>query len=302
MSIHSTLYTGDDCFYYFIGQPSPDTSCNPWPLLTSTSTLLLHCHILAPKNNNLPNIEWYKDCQGTRVRVYPGGSDPKYSNPVSSGDLIDFDFKFVNFSLVIHNISSSDVGCYWCEVSLNGGEECTLNFHPSSQFCLLEESQYMDTSDCHALSLNEDKVCVASRNKMCDPNSKVSRTQSTSIIEVQSVITKTKTVATHPPLPSLTTSSHLAPQNSRPVTNSVMILKSQPVPGLQAISGPAPSQQELRVGLYMGVGVCCLLLVVILVLLAAVAVLCKAPRDKRGKKNSVAAHNGFCRPLNNVVW
>ncbi len=318
--------TGEDCFYYFTGQPYSDMSCNPWPLLTSSTTLPLHCHILAPKNTHLPNVKWYKDCKGSRVRVFPGGSDSKYSNPIFSGDLAEINFKFVNFSLVIHNISDSDVGCYWCEVSLKGGKECTLDFQPSSQFCLQEESQYVNTSDCHTLALNEDTVCVA--NKMCDPNLQVN-TQFTSIIEQQDAITETNTAATSSSLPlsqlnsaqitsikeqqniitqtntaaAVSPSLSLPQLNSRQMTNSAVrphFSQSQSaVLGLQVASH---SQQELRIGLYIGIGVCCLLLVVILVLLAAVVMLCKVPRAKKHEKNVSDVHDTFPLPLSNVVW
>lgn len=322
-----------DCYYYFVRQPSLDTSCNPWPLLNNATTLPLHCHILAPKNDHLPNVKWYKNGlvgEGTIMRVYPGGRDPKYSNPVSSGDLVDF--KFVNFSLIIHNVSNSDVGCYWCEISVNDGEKCAFNIQPSSQFCLLEGAQYTGTSNCHSFPMNEEMVCVA--NRICGSTVQIDQTSSFSELmesgktlskssSSENVFTSTEqspvidtetntaafesTSAFNTPLSQHFANSFIL--NSGPMMNSVsngMHLSSQPlklVPSgsMQATKTPL-SQQELRVGLYVGVGVCCLLLVVILVLLAAVVVLCKVPRAKRREKESVVASNIRSQPLNNAVW
>ncbi len=331
---HSILPFLGDCYYYFVRQPSLGTSCNPWPLLNNTTTLPLHCHILAPKNDHLPNVKWYKNGlvdEGTIMRVYPGGPDPKYSNPVSSGDLIDF--KFVNFSLIIHNVSNSDMGCYWCEISVNDGEKCAFNIQPSSQFCLLEGAQYTGMSNCHSFPMNEEMVCVAnticgstvqtsiSSSELMESGQTLSTSSSSETVFIstkQSMIdtyqVETNTVAVESTPVSLFSNTPLSQQNSfvlnsGPMMNSVsngMHLSSQPlnvvpIGSMQSTKTPL-SQQELRVGLYVGVGVCCLLLVVILVLLAAVIVLCKVPRAKKREKESVVASNISSQPLNNPVW
>ena len=153
-----------------MAQPSSDRTCNPWPLVTaeSNSTLTLHCNIIAPQNNELPNVQWFiiREEEAEQEMLYPGGSDRKYSNPISSKDISASVFKRVNFSLVIHDVTDVDVGCYLCEVHVTDGNSCWFDMRPSSQFCLLEEDEYDDKDACESIPINDSFVCAS--NMTCD--------------------------------------------------------------------------------------------------------------------------------------
>ena len=152
----------DVCHYKYVRQPSSEATCNPWPLLSADSMLPLHCFIRAPQNDHLPNVIWFKQSDNDTMKVYPGGHSPKYTNPVRSGDVASF--KFVNFTLIIHNVTDSDVGCYHCEINVTAGDDCEFDIRPSNQYCLLDEDEYSDTTNCVSVPMNEDVVCAVNKS------------------------------------------------------------------------------------------------------------------------------------------
>ena len=313
-------------------QPSSETTCNPWPLLSADSVLPLHCFIRAPQNDHLPNVMWYKQSDNDTVKVYPGGHNPKYTNPVWSGDVASF--KFVNFSLIIHNVTNSDVGCYHCEINVTAGDDCEFDIRPSNQYCLLDEDEYSNTTNCVSVPVNEDVVCAVNKTHRLCSTTAVSVTVQPTSLELGVVISTSvalkqqqtskaqssssiseqieTTVLPHSNPPATTTN----PPPQSPSVNSLatssldhsaVIAKNSHAPKVTTVASirstrPPSSQQELRIGLYVGVGVCCLLLVVILILLAAVAVLCKAPGVKKPQRDSIAAASTSTEPLNSTVW
>ena len=128
---------------------------------------------MAPKNDELSNVRWFmaRDDgeQEVRTMLYPGGSSRKYSNPVSSQDVSESLFKQVNFSLVIHDVNDSDLGCYLCEVHVTAGNSCWFDIRPSNQFCLLGENEYDGKDACDSIPSNDSFVCAS--NMTCDLDS-----------------------------------------------------------------------------------------------------------------------------------
>ena len=141
-------------------------SCNPWPYFMSYSgnALVLHCDLLGPQNNDIPNIEWYRSLYSNNdnskpQRIHYGRGKGKFSTPTSSGD-IPSGFKRINFTLFVNDISEADAGCYWCEIRAKAGK-CSFCMKRSSVFCLQKVSAYGDREDCPILPVNNSVVCAS---------------------------------------------------------------------------------------------------------------------------------------------
>ncbi|XP_075599023.1 uncharacterized protein LOC142600092 [Balearica regulorum gibbericeps] len=115
-------------------QPSLLTTPEPWHLLVTQTpakekakegeTVVLNCHFNSPRHPSLTDliVKWYKedekgqmDLLENNVTVLPNNSRVFMSGDISQGDA----------SLVILNVTASDHGIYFCEVSLPDGTVVT---------------------------------------------------------------------------------------------------------------------------------------------------------------------------------
>ena len=164
----------NECLYHYIQQPSSQMDCNPWPYMYyyAGNDLVLHCDVLGPQNSDILNVAWYRefysDGHSWVQRIYSSGSAysyfEKFSTPRSSGD-ISHGFKRINFTLFVNNVSTSDMGCYWCEIVVHS-QNCLFYLRKSSVFCLESWSRYRNKESCSTLAINSSVVCAA--NRTCD--------------------------------------------------------------------------------------------------------------------------------------
>ncbi|NXP56742.1 HAVR2 protein, partial [Heliornis fulica] len=115
-------------------QPSLLTTPEPWHLLVTQTpakekakegeTVLLSCHFNRPRHPSQPDlmVRWYKEDEKgqialleNNVTVLPNNSRVFMSGDMSRGDA----------SLVILNVTTSDHGIYFCEVTLPDGTVVT---------------------------------------------------------------------------------------------------------------------------------------------------------------------------------
>ncbi|NXE29264.1 HAVR2 protein, partial [Ardeotis kori] len=115
-------------------QPSLVTAPEPWHLsVTQTpakekakegETVVLNCHFNSPQHLSLTDlmVKWYKedekgkmDLLENNVTIFPNNSRVFMSGDLSQGDA----------SLVILNVTTSDHGIYFCEVTLPDGKVVT---------------------------------------------------------------------------------------------------------------------------------------------------------------------------------
>ncbi|KFQ66848.1 hypothetical protein N334_12260, partial [Pelecanus crispus] len=115
-------------------QPSLLTTSEPWHLLVTQTpskekakegeTVVLNCHLNSPRRPSLTDlmVKWYKedekgqmDLLKNNVTVLPNNSRLFMSGDLSQGDA----------SLVILNVTTSDHGIYFCEVTLPEGKVVT---------------------------------------------------------------------------------------------------------------------------------------------------------------------------------
>ncbi|XP_054661835.1 uncharacterized protein LOC129197417 isoform X1 [Grus americana] len=115
-------------------QPSLLTTPEPWHLLVTQTpakekakegeTVVLNCHFSSPRHPSLTDliVKWYKedekgqiDLLENNVTVLPNNSRVFMSGDISQGDA----------SLVILNVTTSDHGIYFCEVTLPDGTVVT---------------------------------------------------------------------------------------------------------------------------------------------------------------------------------
>ncbi|NWH49824.1 KV5AF protein, partial [Fregata magnificens] len=115
-------------------QPSLLTTPEPWHLLVTQTpdkekakegdTVVLNCHFNSPRHPSLTDlmVKWYKedekgqvDLLGHNVTVLPSNSRVFMSGDLSHGDA----------SIVIFNVTTSDHGIYFCEVTLPDGKVVT---------------------------------------------------------------------------------------------------------------------------------------------------------------------------------
>ncbi|XP_074428919.1 uncharacterized protein LOC141737832 isoform X1 [Larus michahellis] len=115
-------------------QPLLLTTPEPWHLLVTQTpakekakegeTVVLNCHLNSPRRPSLADlmVKWYKedekgqmDLLENNVTVLPNNSRVFMSGDLSQGDA----------SLVILNVTTSDHGIYFCEVTLPDGKVVT---------------------------------------------------------------------------------------------------------------------------------------------------------------------------------
>ncbi|XP_026699039.1 uncharacterized protein LOC113477118 [Athene cunicularia] len=119
---------------HITAQPSLWTTPEPWHLLVTQTpakekakegeTVILNCHFNSPRPPSLPDltVKWYKedekgqmDLLENNVTILPNNSRIFMSGDLSHGDA----------SLVILNVTTSDHGIYFCEVTLPDGKVVT---------------------------------------------------------------------------------------------------------------------------------------------------------------------------------
>ncbi|PKU35743.1 synaptogenesis protein syg-1 isoform x2 [Limosa lapponica baueri] len=119
---------------HMTAQPSLLTTTEPWHLLVTQTpakekakegeTVVLNCYFNSPRRPSLTDlkVKWYKedekgqmDLLGNNVTVLPNNSRVFMSGDLSQGDA----------SLVILNVTISDHGIYFCEVTLPDGKVVT---------------------------------------------------------------------------------------------------------------------------------------------------------------------------------
>ncbi|KFZ66218.1 hypothetical protein N338_09465, partial [Podiceps cristatus] len=115
-------------------QPSLLTTPEPWHLLVTQTpakekakegeTVILNCHFNSPRRPSLTDlmVKWHKEDEKGKmnllennVTVFPNNSRFFMSGNLSQGDA----------SLVILNVTTSDHGIYFCEVTLPDGKVVT---------------------------------------------------------------------------------------------------------------------------------------------------------------------------------
>ncbi|KFV44758.1 hypothetical protein N341_12228, partial [Tyto alba] len=115
-------------------QPSLLTTPEPWHLLVTQTpakekakegeTVILNCHFNSPRRPSLTDlmVKWYKEDEKGRVDLLENNVTvlPNNSRVFMSGDLSQGDA-----SLVILNVTTSDHGIYFCEVTLPDGKVVT---------------------------------------------------------------------------------------------------------------------------------------------------------------------------------
>ncbi|NXH15304.1 HAVR2 protein, partial [Bucco capensis] len=115
-------------------QPSLSTTPEPWHLvLTQTpakekakegETVVLNCHFNCPQHPSLTDliVKWYKEDEKGKMDLLENNVTtlPNNSRFFMSGDLSQGDA-----SLVILNVTTSDHGIYFCEVTLPDGKVVT---------------------------------------------------------------------------------------------------------------------------------------------------------------------------------
>ncbi|NXA12421.1 HAVR2 protein, partial [Sapayoa aenigma] len=115
-------------------QPLLLTTLEPWNLLVTQTpakekakdgeTVVLNCHFNSPQRPSLTDltVKWYKEDEKGKVNLLENNVTvvPNNSRVFMSGDLSQGDV-----SLVILNVTSSDHGIYFCEVTLPDGKVVT---------------------------------------------------------------------------------------------------------------------------------------------------------------------------------
>ncbi|NXF95210.1 HAVR2 protein, partial [Eubucco bourcierii] len=115
-------------------QPLLLTTLVPWHLLVTQTpakekakegeTIVLSCHFKSPQRASLPDlvVKWYKEDEKGRMDLLENNVTawPNNSRVFVSGDLSQGDA-----SLMILNVTISDHGIYFCEVTLPDGKVVT---------------------------------------------------------------------------------------------------------------------------------------------------------------------------------
>ena len=315
--------------YTFIQQPPSSLRCNPWPvILHSHNTLTLRCDIVGPRNDEAPDIQWFRLQPATgAVELQLGGIGPKYTGPVSSADLGEL-YKRINFTLNVLEASEADTGCYWCVIRTEFAN-CSFEMRKSSLFCLQEESSYLQQPNCSRQPTNYSIVCAA--NATCDERgfpvlfestvstTEMPQTMASSVAAGTSLSSQAKSTQTTA-VPTLhvqsTSASERVLLTSTPQSQTVQLVATSIQTQRHMLPTPSPSQQPpegtkqppdttttIRCGLYAGAAVCALLLVVIVMLLVSVIVLCsrRAPQDGSSTAQR-SRHGGGVPPASDNIW
>lgn len=303
-------YPVGNCEYSFVEQPPAQLKCNPWPYIEQTGNLSIHCDIVGPQNSDVPHV-WWSARRRFAGRFIEGPLNihhRKYFGPSSSGHNAQSGLKRVNFTLKITNVTSVDIGCYWCRVYVRSNT-CTFVSPRSTIFCLQSVENYSHLNNCTELPVNSTPLCGASDTCGAQTmNSDVSTNQiSRSSIPQLTVSHKTASVystAFSQPTPSAShatvTSNPVfstAPQHSpspdqlsstttgilHPETTAA-ISEAETSSGEPPDGVPLGGEDMVEPWLYVGVAVCLVLLIVIVVLVVGVVLLCrrKTRRPKGG--------------------
>ena len=306
-------YPVGSCEYSFVQQPPTQLRCNPWPYIEQTGNLSIHCDIVGAQNSNVPRVQWFVRSRSSgkfiarRLNVH----HRKYFGPTSSGHDTQSGLKRVNFTLKITNVTSVDIGCYWCRIYVRSR---TCSFR-SSSFCLQSVESYSHLNNCTELPVNSTPLCGA--NNTCafqtmnnatssdDSMNQISR----SSIGIPQLTTSHKTAPVYStafsqPTPSVshatitsnpvfspapqhtlspdqsfgTTTGILHPETTAAISEAVT--SSREPPGGASLGG----EDVVEPWLYVGIALCFVLLVVIVVLVVGVVLLHrrKARRPKGG--------------------
>ncbi|NWX10433.1 SYG1 protein, partial [Caloenas nicobarica] len=121
---------------HIIAQPLLLTTSEPWHLLVAQTpakekakegeTVVLNCHFNTARRPSLTDlmVKWYKEDENGKMDLLENNVTvlPNNSRFFMSGDLSHGDA-----SLVILNVTTSDHGIYFCEVTLPDGKAVTGN-------------------------------------------------------------------------------------------------------------------------------------------------------------------------------
>ena len=307
-------YPVGNCQYSFVQQPPAQLQCNPWPYIEQTGNLSIHCDIVGPQNSDAPHVWWSmrRRLAGRFIEGQLNIHHRKYFGPSSSGHNAQSGLKRVNFTLKITNVTSVDIGCYWCRVYVRSNT-CTFVSPRSSIFCLQSVENYSHLNNCTELPVNSTPLCGASDTcgvqTMNSDDSMNQISQSSTAITQLTISHKTASVhitAFSQPTPSashatvtsnpvFSTAPQHSPSPDQSSNTTIGILRPETT---AAISEAETSSGELPDGvplggedmvepwwLYVGVAVCLVLLTVIVVLVVGVVLLCR--RKTRKPKGGV---------------
>ena len=163
-------YPVGNCQYSFVQQPPAQLQCNPWPYIEQTGNLSIHCDIVGPQNSDAPHVWWSmrRRLAGRFIEGQLNIHHRKYFGPSSSGHNAQSGLKRVNFTLKITNVTSVDIGCYWCRVYVRSNT-CTFVSPRSSIFCLQSVENYSHLNNCTELPVNSTPMNQISRSSTAIP-------------------------------------------------------------------------------------------------------------------------------------
>lgn len=311
-------YPVGNCQYSFVQQPPAQLQCNPWPYIEQTGNLSIHCDIVGPQNSDAPHVWWSmrRRLAGRFIEGQLNIHHRKYFGPSSSGHNAQSGLKRVNFTLKITNVTSVDIGCYWCRVYVRSNT-CTFVSPRSSIFCLQSVENYSHLNNCTELPVNSTPMNQISRSSTAIPQLTIPH--KTALVHITAFSQPTPSAS----YPTVTSNSvfSTAPQHSPSPDQSNVTVTYNPVFSTASQHSPSPDQSsntttgilrpettaaiseaetssgELPDGvplggedmvepwwLYVGVAVCLVLLAVIVVLVVGVVLLCrrKTRRPKGG--------------------
>ena len=267
-----------------VQQPLAQLDCNPWPYIQQTGYLSLHCDITGPQRDELSYviIAWFmhrrdrEPVMSNATQIHLGTQ--RNSGPTSSADKLN-GMKRVNFTLRINNVTSADVGCYWCRIEVQRSG-CPVMVFQSSTFCLCAVEVYSNLSTCTVLPGNGTPVCggnsSCSTQTMNDTTLVSKNSTLASQTAVQSALSPAAITSVYSAAPSLSLaqlrSSAVVIGTLHPVHTAALsyFLESNAapstVPAFTVIPMvPEPDSSTLQVALYAVV------LVIILVILCFIA-------------------------------
>ena len=252
-------YPVGNCQYSFVQQPPAQLQCNPWPYIEQTGNLSIHCDIVGPQNSDAPHVWWSmrRRLAGRFIEGQLNIHHRKYFGPSSSGHNAQSGLKRVNFTLKITNVTSVDIGCYWCRVYVRSNT-CTFVSPRSSIFCLQSVENYSHLNNCTELPVNSTPLCGASDTcgvqTMNSDDSMNQISQSSTAITQLTISHKTASVhitAFSQPTPSAShatvTSNPVfstAPQHSPSPDQSHATVTSNPVFSTAPQHSPSPDQSS----------------------------------------------------------
>ena len=176
------LIHSERCCFWYQEVPGINSEC----VVTQGQNVVLGCEVVVPcdgNNNTVGAVRWYRSIDLdtsvdiTNVYVIQEGYG-SYSEPFSSGRFTGL-FRHT-YRLVIHNISSSDGGYYWCQITINGTCSSPSPYvnHSVSTMPIDEGIQ------CPLLDYGGNPVCAT---KPCEEMTVYSHISSSSLIELTTV-------------------------------------------------------------------------------------------------------------------